>query len=226
MNPISWLRMRACSVNCRWATCLPFRIYSPSVAGSSSPRIASNVDLPQPDGPAIHTYSPRFISRLMSASACVSTSSVKKTFRNRFNSMTACVAIEILRCHSIQPNAIVDIPLAHVRKDDAVSRLQTVLDLDGIDRTSAEMHRHTHGFASAREQFENLQLAFRATSHWPPHKQHILNTLERDGAIDIQIRPCSFRQRLIERYIHRDRFFPHRRVHARHMASHYTVARI
>jgi hypothetical protein len=32
--------------------------------------IASKVDLPQPDGPAIETNSPRFTSKSISASAC------------------------------------------------------------------------------------------------------------------------------------------------------------
>src|SRR6266404_1884098 len=63
MNPTSRLRIRARSVD-----------------ESRSPRIESSVDFPQPDGPAIETYSPLKISRWMPESACVSTSSVKKTF--------------------------------------------------------------------------------------------------------------------------------------------------
>ncbi len=47
---------------------------------SSKPRIASSVDFPQPEGPEIETYSPRRNSRWIPASACVSTSSVTKTF--------------------------------------------------------------------------------------------------------------------------------------------------
>ena len=53
-----------------------FRTYLPSVGVSSRPRIESSVDLPQPDGPAIDTYSPLAISMLMLSRACVSTSSV------------------------------------------------------------------------------------------------------------------------------------------------------
>src|SRR6266404_7429135 len=52
----------------------------PSVGESSSPRMDSSVDLPQPEGPAIEMYVPFLISRWISSSACVSTSSVKKTF--------------------------------------------------------------------------------------------------------------------------------------------------
>jgi hypothetical protein len=39
-------------------TGLPLSQYCPSLAESSRPRIESSVDLPQPDGPVIETYSP------------------------------------------------------------------------------------------------------------------------------------------------------------------------
>src|SRR3982751_1415941 len=80
MNPISRLRTRARSDSGRSATGLLFKVYFPSVGESSKPRIDSSVDFPQPDGPAMAMYSPLLISRWMPASACVSTSSVKKTF--------------------------------------------------------------------------------------------------------------------------------------------------
>src|SRR5688572_19345251 len=80
MKPISRLRTRARSESGRSATDLPLRMYLPSVGESRSPRIDSSVDFPQPDGPAMAMYSPLLISRWIPASACVSTSSVKKTF--------------------------------------------------------------------------------------------------------------------------------------------------
>jgi len=52
----------------------------PSEGVSRSPRIERRVDLPQPEGPAIATYSPFWISRWMPERAWVSTSSVRKTF--------------------------------------------------------------------------------------------------------------------------------------------------
>src|SRR5437773_1728328 len=55
----------------------------PSDGVSRSPRIESKVVLPQPDGPAIETYSPVRISRWIPERACVSTSSVRKTFLDR-----------------------------------------------------------------------------------------------------------------------------------------------
>src|SRR5438105_2668170 len=62
MKPTSRLRMRARSASERSTTNSPFSQYSPSVGVSSNPRIESRVDLPQPDGPAIETYSPALIS--------------------------------------------------------------------------------------------------------------------------------------------------------------------
>src|SRR4030095_11278687 len=49
MKPISRLRMRARSESERFATGVPFRMYSPSVGESSRPRIESSVDLEQAD---------------------------------------------------------------------------------------------------------------------------------------------------------------------------------
>jgi hypothetical protein len=79
MNPISWLRMRARSLNDRSATCLVFSQYLPSEGVSSRPRMDSRVVLPQPEGPAMETYSPFLISRWIPDRAWVSTSSVRKT---------------------------------------------------------------------------------------------------------------------------------------------------
>ena len=49
---------------------------TPSEGESSRPRIESSVVLPHPEGPEIAMYSPVLISRWISASAWVSTSSV------------------------------------------------------------------------------------------------------------------------------------------------------
>jgi hypothetical protein len=47
---------------------------------SRRPRIERRVDFPQPEGPAMATYSPLLISRWIPERAWVSTSSVRKTF--------------------------------------------------------------------------------------------------------------------------------------------------
>src|SRR5437016_5606301 len=85
MNPISRLRTRARSDGGRSATGRPFNEYSPLDGVSRSPKIDNRVDLPQPDGPAIDTYSPRAIARLILSSAWVSTSSVRNTLLTASN---------------------------------------------------------------------------------------------------------------------------------------------
>ena len=94
MKPISRLRTRARSEAGRSATGRPFSTYVAARVGvSSSPRIESSVDLPQPDGPAIDTYSPLPISRWTSESACVSTSSVRNTLSTDFSWITGGVGL-------------------------------------------------------------------------------------------------------------------------------------
>src|SRR5438874_11641554 len=73
----------------RSCTGLPFNSYEPAVGLSSNPTIDNRVDLPHPDGPEIETNSPRWIWRSIPSRACVSTSSVKKTFVSPCISMTA-----------------------------------------------------------------------------------------------------------------------------------------
>src|SRR5579859_8104583 len=80
MNPTSLFRMRARWARLRLATGWLLSVYSPSLDESSRPRMESSVDFPQPEGPAMDTYSPGLISRWMPDKAWVSTSSVRKTF--------------------------------------------------------------------------------------------------------------------------------------------------
>ena len=98
---------------------------SPCVGESSSPRIESSVDLPQPDGPPIETYSPRAISTLTFDSACVSTSSVENTFVRSCSLMTGGASI---RVHTVplllKTNAIEGVPRRHVRQHDLIADVQ------------------------------------------------------------------------------------------------------
>src|SRR5918994_1560029 len=157
MNPISRLRTRARSESGRSATALPFSVYLPSVGESSSPRIDSSVDLPQPDGPAIAMYSPLLISRWMPARACVSTSSVKNTFVTPSRWMSDCADVFIWLLVSagyqssgfqlpassfpltFELHAIERIELGHVGQDHLVAGAQPFDDLDGVDRGATEL---------------------------------------------------------------------------------------
>src|SRR5574344_2186302 len=77
-NPMRPLRYAVRSRSFRCPTSSSPSQYLPSVGLSSSPRIFSNVDLPQPEGPMMATNSPSFTSILTPLSAIVSTSSVRK----------------------------------------------------------------------------------------------------------------------------------------------------
>src|SRR4051812_1050934 len=134
MKPISRLRTRARSEAGSSATGRLLRKYCPSVGESSRPRIESSVDLPQPDGPAIDTYSPLLICRWIPESAWVSTSSVKKTFVTPSSLISACPFSAMLAprrpgaCTTgrlFQSDAVVCVVCRHVGQDDLIANLET-----------------------------------------------------------------------------------------------------
>src|SRR6185503_2311241 len=73
-NPISWLRMRASSSSVRSAISLPLSWYEPWLGVSRQSRMFMSVDLPEPDGPMIATYSFCSMSRSTPFSARTSLS--------------------------------------------------------------------------------------------------------------------------------------------------------
>ena len=75
-NPISSLRMRASSLSFIWLTCFPFSRYEPLLGVSRQPMRFISVDLPEPDGPMIATYSPRSIWIETPRSAWISSSPI------------------------------------------------------------------------------------------------------------------------------------------------------
>src|SRR5579863_9625190 len=98
--------------------------------------MASRVDLPQPDGPAIDRYSPFLTSKWIEESACVSTSSVTKTLLTLSSRINDCAPVSMvvntsLRVSgvfssqkifgSVQFDAVVLIILRHVGENDAIS---------------------------------------------------------------------------------------------------------
>jgi hypothetical protein len=80
--------------------------------------MASSVDLPQPEGPAIDRYSPFATSMWMPDSACVSTSSVTKTLLTFSSRISGCEPLSIViypfyekRENLVQTNPVVVIVL-------------------------------------------------------------------------------------------------------------------
>src|SRR5215207_87456 len=156
MKPISRLRIRARAEKERSATCLVLSTYLPSLGVSSRPRIDSRVVLPQPEGPAIETYSPFLISRWMPASACVSTSSVRNTLvtPSRWSREPLEPAIAMTSCCSVQAKAVLIVPRRGVGKDDLVARIESTDDFHRVDRALAELHRYTLGLVAFLVQLE------------------------------------------------------------------------
>src|SRR5882757_11116507 len=74
-------------------TSWPASRYVPVVATSRQPRMCISVDLPDPDGPMIATYSPCSIESETPRNASTSIAPVLYTLRTASSSMTGAVAI-------------------------------------------------------------------------------------------------------------------------------------
>src|ERR1700733_14510619 len=124
--------------------------------------MARRVDLPQPDGPEMEMYSPRWMSRSMPSRAWVSTSSVTNTF------LTACMWIRGsgigLSCkpaggqdrqrYLIQSNARILILAGHSGEDNLIAWLQAVQNFRVVHGCMAQAHDRSRGFFALRLQFE------------------------------------------------------------------------
>src|ERR1700737_74588 len=73
--------MYASSSSSRSLTSRPASQYLPELGESRHPIRFINVDLPEPDGPMIATYSPRRISRVTPRSACTSSEPIWYVFQ-------------------------------------------------------------------------------------------------------------------------------------------------
>src|SRR3954469_3216416 len=232
MNPISRLRTRARSDAGSSATGRLFRRYCPSVGESSRPRIESSVDLPQPEGPAIDTYSPLLMCRWMPESACVSTSSVKKTFVTPSSLISACPFSAMLaprrpeglhclcgcsadlEARLLQSNAIVCVVCRHVGQNHLVADLEAGEHFDGVHRAPSQLHLDALRVHAIVENLEETDLALVLAEGGAAHEQDVVQPFELDRAVDAQIRNGAFGQRAGQRHVHRPRAVLHRRVDA------------
>src|SRR5215208_935734 len=191
MKPISRLRMRARSEKERSATCLLFNQYLPSLGVSSRPRMDSSVVLPQPEGPAIETYSPFLISRWMPDRAWVSTSSVKNTLvtpsRWIRDPLEPFISSDLL--FSVQAKAFLIVPRRGVGKDNLIAGIQTADDLHRVDRALAELHRDPHRLRAVAGQLEDFHLAVRLAVGRASHVEDVRQPLDLDRAVDREVRP-------------------------------------
>src|ERR1051325_9858523 len=85
--------MRASSLSFIWLTCLLFRRYDPLLGVSRQPIRFISVDLPEPDGPMMATYSPRSMSIDTPRRAWISSEPITYVFqRSRVSIKAMCRA--------------------------------------------------------------------------------------------------------------------------------------
>src|SRR5688500_15939644 len=213
MNPISRLRTRARSESGSSATDFPLRMYFPSVGESSSPRIESSVDLPQPDGPAIAMYSPLLISRWMPARACVSTSSVKNTFVTPSRWMSDCADVFIWLLLAFKLHAIERIELGHVGQNDLIAGLQALDDLNRVHRGAAKLDLGGVGLTVGRD-LENRHGAVFLAESRTPNINDVVEALELNLPVNAQVGARAGRQRPVHDHVDADRASRRGRVDA------------
>ena len=92
-KPMRRLRTSARAVSLMWLTSSPARWYRPAVGTSRQPKMCMSVDLPEPEGPMMATYSPCSIVRLTPRSAATEIDPVRYTLVTRSRSMTASSAV-------------------------------------------------------------------------------------------------------------------------------------
>src|SRR6185295_4564302 len=239
MKPISRLRIRARSEKERAATCFSFRVYLPSLGVSSRPRIDSRVVLPQPEGPAIETYSPLRISMWIPDRAWVSTSSVRNTLvtpsRRISGSADAFIGSSISldrrpiagrRFVSVQPYLVVTVLRRGVREDHLVAGLQTLDDFHGVDGGAAQLDRHPHRLLAVLDQLEQLDLAVGLADGGAADVEDVLQAFDLDGAVYREVRPGARGQRTVERHVHHHRAVLRRRGDPQHAAGYDHGARV
>src|ERR1051326_6129267 len=174
--------------------------------------MASNVDLPQPDGPAIDRYSPFWTSKCTAERACVSTSSVTKTLLTFSKRLSGCEPLSIVISLLyetgrilVQFDAVVIIVRGHIGQDHPVSYLQSFLDLDRTYRAAAERYLHRIGILAVRIDLEEPHRAVLLPEDRTPHIYHIIQFFQLDRPVHAQVRPPYRGQLAAQRDVHCNR---------------------
>src|SRR6266852_5915637 len=186
MNPISRFRTRARSDARSSATGRPFSSYDPWVGESRRPRIESKVDLPQPDGPAIDTYSPRSICTLTFESACVSTSSVEKTLVRSCSLMTDGGPFGFMRPAPIEDERDRRHPTRTCRTRRPDRPHSVPRRFPRIDRTATELDLRARRSETGLK-LEQADGALLLPKCGPSDVQDIGHSLELDGPVHAQV---------------------------------------
>src|SRR5712692_2719875 len=162
--------------------------------------------------------------------ACVSSSSVKKTF------FTPCMVMSVpfagvmciasIQIFLAQPHAVIRIPLGHVRKNDFISGLQPVEDLDGVDRTLTQFDVDAHSFRTIVYKFEQADGAPGLAIYRPTDVEDILEIFDFDGAVDAEVWAGTVRERAGDGDVHSDGAVLHGWFGARDLTGDDSIARV
>src|ERR1043166_1100022 len=118
------------------------------------------------------------------------------------------------------------IPRRHVREDNLIAYGQSLDNLDGADGTAAQFYGDSDCAFAAVDELENADGAFRLPLNRPADIEHVVQSLEFDGAIDAQVWPSALGQRSFEPNVHRDSAVLHRRINPDDLAGDDSVAGI
>src|ERR1039457_4422522 len=130
----------------------------------------------------------------------------------------------------VQLYSFVTVVGRHIRENHLISRLESVLDFDGVHRTLPQHHLHFVRVLPVRLQFEELNRAVQLPEDRPSHEYHVVQALELDRSIHAQIRVQHARRRCVlahdQRHIHGHRTVEDRGIDARNPALYVTITRV
>ena len=231
MKPISRLRMRA---RCGEAQALRPASRSarsaPSVGESSRPRIESSVDLPQPEGPAIETYSP-LLDLEVDVREGVGLDLVgEEDLAHALELGSARRRVIAHRAPRLSSGGSgrAASQARHVGQDHLVAHLQPARRPRSCSPSRARA-RPSRARASSRPPRGGRGRPCSAAGPIAgrPDVEHVVEPLELDRAVHGEVGPRALRQLAVERHVHGDRPVLHRGVdRATTRASHDAVARV
>src|SRR5205809_6054800 len=92
---------------------------------------------------------------------------------------------------SIDSEPVKRVPGRHVGEDHAITDLQAILNLDGVDRRAAQPHLNPNRFAVGQP-FKHGYCAIGLAIGWTADVKHVGEAFDLDRAVHAQVRPNSF----------------------------------
>src|SRR5262245_226915 len=187
--------------------------------------MASNVDFPHPEGPAIERYSPFRSSKWTWERACDSTSSVTDTLLTFSILMSGSELLSIFIApvyesliDLVQLYSIVCIVCRHVGEDNPVSNFKTVRHLYTVYCRFAKSYFDFVCKLTIRVDFEELDGRVLLSEHRPADLNDVVQLLELNIAVHTKVRLCTRRKRTLQRDVYGYGAVQNRWVDARNAA--------